>query len=281
MNKWRSFVGKRWKKWLLAAIMLAIGAVFFIPIYSVIVISFKTTREMIYTPLAIPKSLYLQNFKDAWIRLNLGVVFKNSLVITLTSVILRILLASMASFPLAKRINRFNRFLYVFFLSGLMVPIYTVLVPLLRLIKHMGLMNSHLGLIVVYSAMGMPFAIFMLTGFIKSIPDELLDAATIDGCSVYRMFWTIIFPLLKTAVTTLFILDFLSIWNDFLLPMLTLSNNSLKTVPVSMYNFYGEYASHWEMTFAGYTLTILPVIAVYILLQKNIVEGITVGAVKG
>lgn len=254
---------------------------FFVPIYAMIIISLKTTRELIYSPLAFPKSVYIQNFKDAWKLLNLGTVYKNSLVVATVSVVIRILLAAMASFTLAKRVNRFNRFLYVLFLSGLMIPIYTVLVPLLRLIKNLGLMNSHLGLIVVYIAMGMPFAVFMLTGFVKAIPNELLEAAVLDGCSVYRTFWTIVFPLLKSAITTLFILDFLSVWNDFLLPMLTLSDNSLKTVTVAMYNFYGEFGSRWEMTFAGYTLAIIPIVIVYLLLQKNIVEGIMIGAVKG
>lgn len=272
---------RRWKIWLLAFIMITIGVLFFMPIYAMVVISLKTTRELIYSPLAFPKSLYLQNFKDAWKLLRLGTVYKNSLIVASVSVIIRILLASMASFTLAKRVNLVNRFLYVLFLSGLMIPIYTVLVPLLRLIKNLGLMNSHLGLIVVYIAMGMPFAVFMLTGFVKAIPDELLEAAVLDGCSVYRTFWTIVFPLLKSAVTTLFILDFLSVWNDFLLPMLTLSDNSLKTVTVVMYNFYGEFGSRWEMTFAGYTLAIIPIVIVYLLLQKNIVEGIMIGAVKG
>lgn len=187
----------------------------------------------------------------------------------------------MASFTLAKRKNRVNHGLYLLFLSGMMIPIYTILVPLLRLIKDMHLINSRMGLIIVYSAMGMPFAIFMLTGFIKNIPNELLEAAIMDGCSVYRTFATIVFPLLKPVVTTLFILDFLAIWNDFLLPMLTLTSNALKTVPVAMYNFYGEYGSRWEMTFAAYTLAIIPVLIFYLLLQKNIVNGIMAGAVKG
>ena len=206
-------------------IMIGIAALFAVPIYTLVTIAMKTSRELIWSPLALPESIYLKNFKDAWELLNLEVVYKNSLIVTSVSVMIRILFASMAAFTLAKRINRVNRFLYVLFLSGLMVPIYTILVPLLRLIKNMGLMNSHMGLIVVYIAMGMPFAIFMLTGFIKSIPDELLEAAVLDGCSVYRMFWTIVFPLLKSAVTTLFILDFLGVWNDFLLPMLTLTND--------------------------------------------------------
>ena len=281
MNKETKKGKRRWKIWALALLMIGIGVLFFVPIYAMIIISLKTTRELIYSPLTFPKSVYIQNFKDAWKLLNLGTVYKNSLVVATVSVVIRILLAAMASFTLAKRVNRFNRFLYVLFLSGLMIPIYTVLVPLLRLIKNLGLMNSHLGLIVVYIAMGMPFAVFMLTGFVKAIPNELLEAAVLDGCSVYRTFWTIVFPLLKSAITTLFILDFLSVWNDFLLPMLTLSDNSLKTVTVAMYNFYGEFGSRWEMTFAGYTLAIIPIVIVYLLLQKNIVEGIMIGAVKG
>ena len=281
MNKETKKGKRRWKIWALSLLMNGIGVLFFVPIYAMIIISLKTTRELIYSPLAFPKSVYIQNFKDAWKLLNLGTVYKNSLVVATVSVVIRILLAAMASFTLAKRVNRFNRFLYVLFLSGLMIPIYTVLVPLLRLIKNLGLMNSHLGLIVVYIAMGMPFAVFMLTGFVKAIPNELLEAAVLDGCSVYRTFWTIVFPLLKSAITTLFILDFLSVWNDFLLPMLTLSDNSLKTVTVAMYNFYGEFGSRWEMTFAGYTLAIIPIVIVYLLLQKNIVEGIMIGAVKG
>ena len=234
MNRKEKKAKRRWNIWALALIIIAVGALFFVPIYAMIIISLKTTRELIYSPLGFPRTLYLENFKDAWKMLNLGTVYKNSLMVACVSVIARILMASMASFTLAKRVNRVNRFLYVLFLSGLMIPIYTVLVPLLRLIKNLGLINSHLGLIVVYIAMGMPFAIFMLTGFIKAIPNELLEAAVLDGCSVYRTFWTIIFPLLKSAVTTLFILDFLSVWNDFLLPMLTLTDNSLKTVTVAM-----------------------------------------------
>ena len=225
MNRKEKKAKRRWNIWALALIIIAVGALFFVPIYAMIIISLKTTRELIYSPLGFPRTLYLENFKDAWKMLNLGTVYKNSLMVACVSVIARILMASMASFTLAKRVNRVNRFLYVLFLSGLMIPIYTVL--------------------------------------------------------VYRTFWTIIFPLLKSAVTTLFILDFLSVWNDFLLPMLTLTDNSLKTVTVAMYNFYGEFGSRWEMTFAGYTLAIIPIVIVYLLLQKNIVEGIMIGAVKG
>lgn len=272
---------KRWSLFFVATFMSVFAIIYFIPVYSFIIISLKPTREVIFTPLAFPKSLYLDNFKKAWTALNFSVVYINSIIITVTSVVLRIILASMASFVLAKKASKFNRFLYLFFIAGLMIPIYTVLVPLVRLIKDLGLMNSRSGLIVFYIASGMPFAIFLLTGFIKRLPNALIEAAIIDGASVHRVMWQIVFPLLKPVVSTLFILDFLAIWNDFLFPMLTLSDSTKKTVTVAMYNFYGEFGTRWEMTFAGYTLAVIPLVIIYLLLQKNIVNGILVGAVKG
>lgn len=261
--------------------MIVFTMVYFIPIYSIIVMALKPTRDVIFTPLALPKSFYVENFIKAWKVANFGAVYLNSIVISLVAVIFRIIFASMASFTIAKKKNKFNEFLYVFFLAGIMIPGYTILVPLLRLIKNLGLMNSKTGLIVIYIAGGMPFAVFILVGFIRGIANEVIEAAVIDGCSVYKIFWVVVFPLLKPVITTLFIIDFLAIWNDFLIPMLTISDASKRTVTLAMYNFYGEYGARWEMTFAGYTLAVIPLIIMYLTLQKNIVNGIMVGAVKG
>jgi raffinose/stachyose/melibiose transport system permease protein len=281
LNRISSHFRKKKHLWILGLIVAAFAAIYIIPIYAVIAISLKTTREVIYTPLAFPKTLYLENFKKVWKMLDFFRVYRNSLTVSLSSVVMRILFSSMAAFTLAKHKNKMNTFLYFFFLSGLMIPIYTVVVPLLQLIKNLGLMNSHWGLIVVYIATGMPFSIFLLTGFVRSIPNELIEAAVVDGCSIYKIFFVIVFPLLKPALTTLFILDFLAIWNDFFLPMLTLTKTSMKTITVAMYSFYGEFGSRWELSFAGYTLAIIPIIIMYLFLQKNIVNGILLGAVKG
>ena len=276
-----SYVRRKWPLLLLEAFSILFVAVYFIPVYSIIIISLKTTREIIFTPLAFPKKLFLGNFAKVWVELNFQRVYVNSIVISLAAVALRILFASMASFTLAKKKNRFNEFLYVLFLSGLMIPIYTVLVPIVKLIKDLGLMNSRLGLVIFYTGVGMPFAVFLLVGFVRTLPNELVEAAVIDGCSVYTIFWRMIFPLLKPVITTLFILDFLGTWNDFLIPMLTLNDASKRTVTLAMYNFYSEFGSRWEMTFSAYTLAVVPLITMYLLLQKNIVNGILVGAVKG
>jgi len=162
-----------------------------------------------------------------------------------------------------------------------MIPIYTVLVPLVQLIKNLGLMNSRLGLVVIYVGINMPFAVFLLTGFMRGVPNELVEAGIIDGCSVYRIFAVLIFPLLKPVIATLFILDFLGTWNDFLLPLLTLSNPAVQTITVAMYAFFGEFGSQWEIAFSGYAMALLPVVVLYLLLQRYIIAGIMSGAIKG
>ncbi|MEG0640813.1 MAG: carbohydrate ABC transporter permease [Clostridia bacterium] len=261
--------------------MIALTILYMAPLYFMVITAFKTNRELIFTPLALPNSfLHVENFVDAW-NADLGNAYKNTFMIATVAVLLRIVFSSMAAFTLAKRTSKFHTALYVLFLIGIMIPLYSMLVPLVQLIKNLGLMNSRLGLIMVYIGMGMPFSIFMLTGFTRSIPNELIEAATIDGCGVYRLFWVIIFPLLKTALATLFLLDFLAIWNDFLLPMLTISSTEQRTITLAMYNFYGEFGSQMGLAFAGYTIGILPVILLFVVLQKYIVSGIMVGAVKG
>ncbi len=281
LTKTKNKLAKNMPNIVLAVIMFLVAAAFFFPIYCMIIISFKPTQETIFTPLSFPTHWYIDNFTNAWAMLSLGQAYLNSVVISLCAVFGRIFFASMCSFSLAKCKTKYNAFLYVFFLSGLMIPGYTVLVPLLRLMKNLGLLNSRGGMIVYYISGGMAFAIFMLTGFIRSIPNELLDAANIDGCSVFKTYRIVILPLIKPALSTLFILDLLAIWNDFLMPMLVLTDSKMKTVTVAMYNFYGEYGSRWEMTFAGYTLAIIPIVILYLILQKNIVNGIMSGAVKG
>lgn len=262
-------------------LMLCITVVFMLPLYFLVITAFKTTRELIFTPLGFPESLYWGNFIEAWNQIDMGRAILNTVFVAITAVVGRILISSMASFTIAKRPSRFHEFLYVFFLMGIMIPLYSVLVPMLRQIKNLGLMNSLPGLVLVYMGLGMPFSIFLLTGFTRSLPNELVEAAVIDGCGVYRIFWVIVFPLLKPVTSTLFLLDFLAIWNDFLLPMLTLTSSGNRTITLAMSNFYGEYGSRWELTFAGYTLAILPMIILFLTLQKNIVSGILVGAVKG
>jgi raffinose/stachyose/melibiose transport system permease protein len=163
----------------------------------------------------------------------------------------------------------------------MMIPLYTVLVPLVQLSKNLGLMNSEIGLCIIYMGTYMPFAVFLFVGFIKGIPNEIIEAATIDGCTVFKTFWVIVFPLLKPIVATMFILDFLGTWNQFLLPLLSLSDPSKQTVTLAMYAFFSGYGAQWQLAFAGYIIALSPLVVIYLFLQRYIVKGIMTGAVKG
>ncbi|WP_274652084.1 carbohydrate ABC transporter permease [Paenibacillus humicola] len=261
--------------------MIIFTLVYCFPFYLIVSTSMKTPPEILMSTLALPKTFHLQNYIDAWEASNFPHVQLNTMIVSLTSVIGIILIASMASFTIAKQANGLNRFLYYFFLSGVMIPVYTVLVPLLQLLNNLRLMDAMPGLILVYIGQGMPFAVFLTVGFIRGFPKEIMEAGTIDGCSVYDLFWKIVLPSLKPIMASLFILDLIWIWNDFLLPVLVLQNSEHFTITLSQYAFYGEYGTKWNIAFAGYMMAIIPLALIYAGLQKFVVKGISAGALKG
>lgn len=266
---------------LLEIVMIAFTVVYFLPFYIIFSISMKTPQEALKSTFSLPESFHIGNLMKAWTIINFELVLVNTIIISFFTVAGIILLSSMASFTIAKQLSNWNRFLYYFFLSGLMIPIYTILVPLLQLIKDFGMMDSTLGLIIVYIGHGMPFAVFLLVGFIRSVPKEIMEAGTIDGCSVYQLFWRIVMPMLQPVIVTLFILDVIWIWNDFLLPMLLLQSRSNFTITLSQYALYGEFETRWEIAFSGFLLAVAPLAIIYLALQKYVIKGISAGALKG
>lgn len=261
--------------------MILFTLIYCFPFYLIITTSMKTPGETLMSTLAFPKSFHFQNYIDAWAASNYPHVLLNTAIISLFSVGGIILIASMASFTIAKQANNLNRFLYYFFLSGVMIPVYTILVPLLQMLKTLHLMDTKLALIIVYIGQGMPFAVFLVVGFIRGFPKEIMEAGTIDGCSVYDLFWRIVLPSLKPIMASLFILDLIWIWNDFLLPMLVLQSKANHTISLSQYAFYGEFGTKWNIAFAGFLMAIAPLALIYVALQKFVVKGISAGALKG
>jgi raffinose/stachyose/melibiose transport system permease protein len=153
--------------------------------------------------------------------------------------------------------------------------------PLIKLMKDLGLMNSIIGVALAYVGRGLPFAIFLYVGFIRGIPTEIMESAVIDGCPAAKLYWKIVFPIMKPVTATLIILDALWIWNDFLFPLLTLTLETNRTIPLSQYRFYGMYSTQYELAFSAYLIGMLPLIVLYIFFQKHIIKGIVAGAVKG
>ena len=250
--------------------------------------SLKTDREIFLDPFSLPDLGDLQwvNFTNAWTKGFFGDYFLNSVLLTVTTVAASMLLAAMAAYALARFTFPGVRPLFFYFLAGLMIPLQLSIVPLFFQMKDFGLLNSRLGLLIVYVAFGMPFAIFILTGFFKSLPSSLHESALMDGAGEFRAFWSIMLPLARPGLITVGIFSFLGTWNEFFMAFMFLSgegSQELRTLPLGLANItiVSQYRSDWGMAFAGLVLIMAPTMLVYAFLQQYLTKGITVGALKG
>nr|WP_283094587.1 carbohydrate ABC transporter permease [Paenibacillus sp. ATY16] len=187
----------------------------------------------------------------------------------------------MAAYAIVRRKNRFHSFLYMLFLAGMIIPFQMTMIPLYKMMVDFGLYNSYHGIMMIYLALTAPFSVFLLVGFIKSVPRELEEAALIDGCGIFQTFFRIVLPLLKPALTTLCVLNLFSVWNDFLMPVLFLPDDKKMTITVQISKFQGMYSNDWSLLFAGICMIVLPMVVIYLLAQRFIINGITAGAIKG
>ena len=267
--------------WIVTILMIA-GAVITIifPLYLTILIAIKLPQDMVPSALSFPKSFRFENFTDAIEMTNFFSALKNSLVITISVLILTILSNSLVSYAIARnRKKKFFNALYYYFLSAMFVPFPIIMLPLVKQVNMLN-MDNIIGIICLYVVFGLPFNIFLYSGYIKSIPVSLEEAATIDGASTFQVFWKIIFPLLKTINATVAITTCLWTWNDFMLPLVILGKPEMATLPLVQYVFQSQFATNYNLAFASYLLALLPIFIVYIFAQKWIRNGIVTGAVK-
>ena len=253
---------------------------FLVPFFLVPINSFKTNKEIILSPMAFPSSVNLSGYVKAFFSMNFLVTFRNSLIITVLSVFFIILFAVMCAYLFARNNWKINNILLMVMVASMIIPFQTIMIPIVRNFSAMNAVNN-IGMVVVfYIGAHISMAVFMFQGFIKSIPSELDEAATIDGCGDFGILFRIIFPLLKPIVSTVCVLDVLAIWNDFLLPYILLQRNNLKTLPLMTYSFFGQYSVDYSLICSGLIISILPVIIIYAFLQKQIIEGVVSGAIK-
>jgi len=271
----------------ISSILLALLALLFLsPIYIMLVNSFKTRAELYNNALALPESFSLQYFEAAMKKMNFFTVLGNSTFVTVMTVIFVVVLASMTAWMLVRTDNKLSKLMFMAFISTMLIPFQTLMMPLMQVMDwirtylHIPMLNTHGGLIFMNIGFHASIAVFLYHGFIKSIPIALEEAATLDGCSKFGVFWRIVFPMLKTITITVAILDVISTWNDYLLPSLTLSDKGLRTIQLSTFYFFGEFTIVWNQAMAGLTLTIIPVVIFYAIAQKYIIKGIAEGAVK-
>ncbi|QGQ94519.1 carbohydrate ABC transporter permease [Paenibacillus psychroresistens] len=265
-------------KWIILSIWTLIVV---IPLIILVSVSVKSPQDLLYTTLGFPKDFMWDNFAEAWKTASLGMAFGNSILITGLSILGVVLASSFAAYPLARVKSKFISTLFLYFIAGIMVPFQLSMIPLYKLLKFLHLINTHQGVILIFIAMSIPFSIFLYTGFLKGIPKELEESALIDGCGPFRTFAVIIFPLIKPVTASVIITNSLSIWNDFLVPLLFLQEKTSRTIPMAIFTFTGQYNSSWNMIFSAILLGTLPLIITFLLLQKHFIKGLVGGAVKG
>ena len=249
------------------------------PLYLVVINSFKTKSEAARMNLSLPTQWVFTNYGDVFQKAKLLTGFGNSMLYAFASTTAGVLLCAMAAYVLSRRRTKLNNFIYYFFICGLFFPVNYV--TLVRVFQWMHLTNTHLGIILVFTSAMIPFCVFTIYSFVETIPTELDEAAVIDGANPTTLFFRVILPLLKPTLMTCFILQFMSVWNDFLTPLYLSSKSKLFPMTMSVYQFFGKEGSNWNYVFADIVLTVIPVVAVYAVGQRYIIGGVTAGAVKG
>ena len=265
-------VGVNILAWLLSLLLLT-------PLLLILLNSFKTSVAASEMNLALPASLEWSNYSVVIEKGKLGITFLNSLCYSVSSVLLCTLLSAMASYVLSRNRKKLHRFLYMFIVLGIAMPINFV--TLMTVMQTVNLMNSRIGIVLLYTATQIPFNIFLIHSFVSKIPEDIDEAAIIDGASAPGMFVRIVLPLLKPVLVTVMVLTFLNTWNEFVMPLYFLDSSDKWPMTLAVYNFFGMYFKDWNLVCADIVLTSAPVILVYLLGQKYIVSGMTAGAVKG
>lgn len=253
------------------------------PIFWMLTAALKKPAEFVSKPAyALPDGFYFQNFVDAWTRGNMGLFFKNSVINTFVALIFIVIFSMTIGFAVTKMEWKFKNFFKQFFLLGIMVPVATALIPLFQIYNRMGLVNTRTALILTYIAFGLSLSVFLVTGYMRSLSDEIMEAAVIDGCGIYSLMWYIVVPLMKNAAVTVLVLQFFYKWNDLIFSMTFINDTKLKTIQTGLLYFQNEFgAKNWGAIFASVSMSVLPMLVLYMILNKTVIEGMTAGAVKG
>jgi ABC-type glycerol-3-phosphate transport system permease component len=276
----------RWTKsrlrgwpWLIPMGLIAISTIY--PIFFTINVALKTKKAFVMGRFSLVSEPTMQNFLRAWNTAKVGTYFWNSFIVTVGTVILLSIVASMAGYAFAQMRFKGNRGLFLVILAGMMIPIQVILVPFYQLILKTHLLNQHIGLILSYTAFFLPFSIYLMTAYYSGIPTDITEAAKVDGASLWGSYVHIILPLGKPALATLAILNTLYSWNDLLVSLLVMQDREVRTLMVGIAGLRGEFISDVPVIAAGLVLGALPVIILFLIFQRQISKGMTMGAVKG
>ena len=251
------------------------------PVWTMIINSLKMKLDIYKNPFWLPPKWNFQSYLTVMKNSEFPLYFRNSLLVTIGSILLILFFGSLAAYALVNWKNKASRWIYGFIIAGMMFPIRIGSINLLQIINKLGLLNTFWSLYPVYVAMGMPIAVFVLSEFIRQIPDDLTEAATIDGAGRFRIYRSILLPLLRPALGTVAIFNLVPFWNDLWFPLLFINREEHKTLILGVTRLFGQYQTDWSRILAVLTLSAVPVMALYLMMSKQFIEGLTAGAIKG
>ena len=267
---------------ILLSTIAAAGALLFLgPFYFVVINSLKEFGDILRSAAALPTSIEWGNYVIAYRTSSFPLAFGNSLYITIISLILMVFLGALAAWRMVRRPHFFSKLFFGMSVTAMVIPFQSVMIPLMRIVQIFNLLNSRNGLIVIYLGLGMPFTVFLLHAFVRTVPMELEESAYLDGAGTIRVFTAIVLPLLKSMLATVTILQAFWIWNDFLLPLLVLFDNQLQTIPIAIFGFFGQYSDQWDYALATLVMGIAPIVIFFLLMQRFIIRGVIAGSLKG
>lgn len=249
----------------------------------IVMSSFKSNKELFGSAWALPTALHFENYVKAWSVVRMGSYFVNSLVVVSASVALIIILSAPAAYVLSRIPFPGRELISNTFIAGMGVPFQVLLVPLFILLTRMSLVDTLPGLVVVYVALSLPFTIFLLTGFFRSLPSELEDAAAIDGAGEFQIFYRVMLPLASPGIITASIFNFIALWNEYMLALVMINDQNKRTIGLGLYALQGsmQYTSDWVGLFAGVVIVMVPTFILFVIMSERVIEGITLGATKG
>lgn len=275
--------GRRDRGWAAAMTTTALwlyAAVAVVPLLIMLLNSLRTNRELATQPLGLPLQPDFTSYQRAWVEASFSTYFLNSIIVTVSSVVIATAVSLLAAYALARAKGRLMSVIEAVFVSGLMMPVFLMIVPIFYLLDSFGLVSTRIGLVMVYAAVSVPFSVFVLTTFFRQLPGELEEAARLDGAGPFRMFWSVMAPLVRPAIATVVVFRFVPIWNDFFYPLILIRNQEKYTLPVGLTSFFGEYQTDWSTLFAGLVIATVPLIFLFLVATRQIIAGLTAGMGK-
>jgi raffinose/stachyose/melibiose transport system permease protein len=262
-------------------ILLAVYClVILVPFFMMILNSLKSMRDIFMKPFSFPTKVLYENYTKAWNQAGIGTGYKNSALVAGVSVVGILIVSSMFAYAISKYEFRGRRFLFIYSMLGLAFPARLAIIPIFILLRNLTLTNSLFGLILIYTSVNIPFSVFLLKNFIDGVPNELSEAARIDGATPMQIYWKVVLPLVKPALSIVAIVSFVNVWNDFFFPLIFINDKSKATITLAISIFFGEYSNQWPLLFSGLTLAIAPTIILFLLFSRQFITGMTQGAIK-